>query len=170
MDARRRRSGASGSVRPRFDDRLRDPMAELTPPLLHRVLSRFPWRRRKPRCAEQGRPPIGVRDHEGQTLWADPRDLATFEDPAPALLCAAVQGDGVARLLLRTLVHHHATAQGVPLVDGGPAHTRAGLRVLDDLLNASGLDPELRVGTHSLRDMLVVTWALAAATSPHTAD
>ncbi|MCA9704390.1 MAG: hypothetical protein KDK70_00915 [Myxococcales bacterium] len=144
-------------------------MAQVTDYKLHRVLARFPWRRRKPRSSAKGRPPIGVVFREGQTLWADPRALAQFEDPGPALVCAAMHADATGHSLLRALIEHHAEQKGVDLPPHVPAITTAGVGVLESLIEDAGLDPEHTVGPHALRDLLLATWAIAAAAHGETA-
>lgn len=139
---------------------------QLTDHQLHRVLSRFPWRRRKPRASRRGRTPIGFRTREGQQLWADPADLASYEDPGPALVCVALHGDSTGHALMRSLVRHHAAGAGIDLPDAVPAVTTKGLEVLDQLIDRAGLDPEAPVGAHSIREVLAATWAIAAATEP----
>lgn len=129
---------------------------------LQRVLTRFPWRRRKPRV-HGGRAPIGYCTGEGLQLWADPKDLAEFDDPGPALVCVALHSDELAHALVRSLVAHHAGARGVQMPGGGVEVTRAGLELLDDLIEAAGLDPAASVGPHPIRDVLAATWAVAAA-------
>lgn len=129
---------------------------------LQRVLTRFPWRRRKPR-GQAGRVPVGYRTREGQQLWADPKDLAEFDDPGPALVCVALHSDELGHRLVRSLLQHHATERGVAMPDCGPDVTRAGLELLDDLIEAAGLDPAASVGAHPIREVLAATWAVAAA-------
>ena len=131
---------------------------------LQRVLTRFPWRRRKPRSGARGRPPIGFRTREGQQLWADPADLAKFDDPGPALVCVAMHGDSTGHALVRSLVRHHATDIGVELPPAIPDVTKKGLEVIDRLIDRAGLDPDAPVGPHPIRDVLAATWAIAAAT------
>jgi hypothetical protein len=138
-------------------------MVQVTDYKLHRVLARFPWRRRKPRSGAKGRPAIGMVFREGQKLWADPRALVRFEDPGPALVCVAMHADATGQALLRALIEHHAEQQGVDLPAEVPAITTAGLGVLDSLIEESGLDPEHAVGAHPLGDLLISTWAIAAA-------
>lgn len=138
-------------------------MAQVTDYKLHRVLARFPWRRRKPRSGQKGRPPIGLMFREGQKLWADPGDLATFEDPGPALVCVAMHADATAHDLLRALVQHHAAERGIELPTDVPDITTAGLQVLESLIEDAGLDPEHALGPHALGDLLTATWAIAAA-------
>ncbi len=137
-------------------------MAQVSDHKLHRVLARFPWRRRKPRSRQKGRPPVGVISREGQQLWADPRDLARFDDPGPALVCVAMHADHTGHNLLRSLVHHHAEAQGIDLPGAVPEITTAGLQILEGLIEASGLDPEQAVGAHALGELIRATWAIAA--------
>ena len=141
-------------------------MAQVTDYKLHRVLARFPWRRRKPRSAQKGRPPIGLMFREGQKLWADPRDLAQFEDPGPALVCVAMHADSTAHELLRALVEHHAEQRGIDLPREVPGITTAGLVVLASLIEDAGLDPDHTLGQHALGDLLTATWAIAAAQKP----
>ncbi len=143
-------------------------MAQVTDYKLHRVLARFPWRRRKPRSAQKGQPPIGLMFREGQKLWADPRDLAEFEDPGPALVCVAMHADASAHVLLRALVEHHAERRGIDLPAEVPGITTAGLGVLASLIADAGLDPDYALGQHALGDLLTATWAIAAA-QPTTA-
>ena len=94
-------------------------------------------------------------------MWADPRDLIQFEDPGPALVCAALHSDERGHQLVRSLVEHHADQRGQALGDGTEA-TRAGLVLLDDLIEVAGLDPGAEVGPHTLREILAATWAVAA--------
>ncbi len=129
---------------------------------LQRVLTRFPWRRRKPR-GHGGHVPVGYRTREGQQLWADPIELAEFDDPGPALVCVALHSDELGHHLVRKLVAHHAGERGVPMPGDGPDVTRAGLDLLDDLIEAAGLDPAASVGAHPIREVLAATWAVAAA-------
>lgn len=138
-------------------------MAPLDETKMQRVLARFPWRRRKPRSGAQGVPPISLRTRDGEQLWADPRELAEFSDPGPALLCIALHGDSTGRALVRGLVDHHARARGIALPDAVPEVTRAGVTLLDDLLGQSGLDPTAAIGPHGLRELVTATWAIAAA-------
>ena len=100
----------------------------------------------------------------GQKLWADPTDLATFEDPGPALVCIAMQSDRVGQSLVHSLVQHHAKSQGIDLPRRIPEATTKGLEVLGALISSSGLDPEEPVGSHPIGELLEVTWAIAAAT------
>lgn len=137
-------------------------MAQVTDYKLHRVLARFPWRRRKPR-GTKGLPAIGVMFREGQKLWADPADLASFEDPGPALVCVAMHSDTTGLTLLRALVEHHAEESGLDLPPEVPEITRAGLTIIEGLLADAGLDPEHTVGPHPIGELLAATWALAAA-------
>jgi hypothetical protein len=139
-------------------------MAQIDDYRLHRVLTRFPWRRRKPRTGKRGRPAIGYKTREGQQLWADPADLASFEDPGPALVCVAIHGDPSGHALVRSLVRHHASDIGVVLPPTVPDVTRKGLEVLDQLIDRAGLDPTAPVGAHPIREVLAATWAIAAAT------
>jgi len=138
-------------------------MTQVTDYKLHRVLARFPWRRRKPRSGPKGQAPIGIVFREGQKMWADPRALAQFEDPGPALVLAAMRADATGHSLLRTLIEHHAEQRGVPLPDQVPELTTAGLSVLESLIEEAGLDPEHTVGPHALGELLLATWAIAAA-------
>jgi hypothetical protein len=139
-------------------------MAHLTDHKLQRILTRFPWRRRKPRGAARGKRPIGLTTREGQQLWADSQDLAAFEDPGPALVCAAMHGDQTGHDLLRSLVQHHAQAMGIILPVNIPAVTTRGLEILGDLIESAGLDPAEPIGPHPIGDLLIATWAIAAAT------
>ncbi|MCX4243849.1 hypothetical protein [Paraliomyxa miuraensis] len=138
-------------------------MAQVNDYKLHRVLARFPWRRRKPRSGQKGRPPIGLMFREGQKLWADPGDLARFEDPGPALVCVAMHADETAHDLLRALVEHHAEQQGIDLPLDVPDITTTGLQLLAGLIEDAGLDPEHALGPHALGDLITATWAIAAA-------
>lgn len=144
-------------------------MAPVTDYKLHRVLARFPWRRRKPR-AGKNQAPIGITFREGQRLWANPKDLAAFEDPGPALVCVAMHADPVGHALLRSLVEHHAGEQGVDLPPGVPEITTAGLSLLEALIADSGLDPDHTVGAHPLGELITATWAIAAAWNREAAD
>ncbi|MCA9653501.1 MAG: hypothetical protein H6712_29040 [Myxococcales bacterium] len=137
-------------------------MAQVTDYKLHRVLARFPWRRRKPRSSK-GHAPIGVMFREGQKLWADPADLAAFEDPGPALVCVAMHSDATGLSLLRSLVEHHAEESGQDLPGQVPEITRAGLTIIEGLLADAGLDPEHTVGPHPIGELLAASWAIAAA-------
>jgi hypothetical protein len=140
-------------------------MAHLTDHKLQRILTRFPWRRRKPRGSRRGKRPIGLTTREGQQLWADAHDLAAFEDPGPALVCAAMHGDHTGHELLRSLVRHHAQARGIVLSVLIPAATTQGLEILGDLIETAGLDPDEPIGPHPIGDLLTATWAIAAATA-----
>lgn len=144
-------------------------MTQVTDYKLHRVLARFPWRRRKPR-GNKGHAPIGVMFREGQKLWADPADLASFEDPGPALVCVAMHSDSTGLTLLRSLVEHHAEESGHDLPPEVPAITRAGLEIIEGLLADAGLDPEHTVGPHPIGELLAATWAIAAARPPAEAE
>jgi len=139
-------------------------MAHLTDYKIQRVLTRFPWRRRKPRAGKGGVPPIELTTREGQRLWADALDLVQFSDPGPALVCVAMHGDGVGHALLRELLAHHAEQRGVRLPPDVPAVTKAGLQLLDRLMEDAGLDPQEPLGPHPLGELLAATWAIAAAT------
>lgn len=130
---------------------------------LQRVLERFPWRRRKPRIGALGIPPIALRTRDGEQVWADPQELAAFADPGPALLCIALHGDSTGRALVRSLVEHHARARGIELPPVVPEVTRAGVVLLDDLIDQSGLDRAAAVGQHPIGELVTATWALAAA-------
>lgn len=134
----------------------------LTDHKLQRVLTRFPWLRNKPRDSD-GRLPIGYRDRDGQQLWADSQTLAEFADPGPALVCVALHSDVLGRRLVCSLVEHHAATRGVAMPAGGVDVTRTGLDLLDDLIEAAGLDPAASVGAHPIREVLAATWAVAAA-------
>jgi hypothetical protein len=103
-------------------------------------------------------------NERGQRLWADPTDLATFEDPGPALVCVAMQSDTIGQALVRNLVHHHAKSKGVELPSKVPEATTKGLEVLGTLITDAGLDPEEPIGAHPIGELLEVTWAIAAAT------
>jgi hypothetical protein len=138
-------------------------MATLDEHKLQRILSRFPWRRRKPRVGPQGVPPIGMRTRDGEQLWADAGELAAFEDPGPALLCIALNGDRTGRALARSLVEHHARARGVELPADVPDVTTAGIRLLDQLLGECGLQSDAAIGPHEIRELVTATWAIAAA-------
>lgn len=137
-------------------------MTHLTDHKMQRVLTRFPWRRRKPRGKSGG--PIAVTMRDGQRLWADAGELAKFDDPGPALVCVAMRSDPIGHTLVRDLVFHHAQAQGIELPPGVPAVTTSGLEVLDKLIASAGLDPDEEVGSHRLGELLTATWAIAAAT------
>jgi hypothetical protein len=138
-------------------------MPQLDETKLQRVLARFPWRRRKPRTGALGVPPVALRTREGDQLWADPVELAEFADPGPALLCIALSGDATSRALVRSLVEHHARTRGVDLPNLVPASTRAGVGVIDSLIEEAGLDPTAEIGAHPLRELVTATWAIAAA-------
>lgn len=138
-------------------------MPQLDETKLQRVLARFPWRRRKPRAGALGVPPVGLRTREGDQLWADPVELAEFADPGPALLCIALNGDATSRALVRSLVEHHARVRGVDLPAAVPGSTKAGVTVIDALIEESGLDPAAEIGPHPLRELVTATWAIAAA-------
>ena len=103
-------------------------------------------------------------NERGQRLWADPTDLATFEDPGPALVCVAMQSDTVGQSLVRNLVQHHAKSQGIDLPTEIPEATTKGIEVLGVLISDAGLDPEEQIGAHPLGELVEVTWAIAAAT------
>ncbi|MEM6289959.1 MAG: hypothetical protein AAGA54_01800 [Myxococcota bacterium] len=130
---------------------------------LHKVLARFPWRRRKPR-GSGGVAPIAMVTKEGRRLWANAEELAAFDDPGPALVCVAIREDTVAHALVRGLVRHHAEARGVQLPPPGPDLTVEGVALLGGLLEDAGLDPEEPLGAHPLGDLVQATWAIAAAT------
>ncbi len=137
-------------------------MAHLTEHKLQRILTRFPWRRRRPRTARGSAPAIGLTTREGQRLWADPSELAQFEDPGPALVCVAMHADEQGHDLVRRLVEHHARARGIALPSNGPKMTRAGVELLELLMRDAGLDPQEAVGPHPLGELLTATWAIAA--------
>jgi hypothetical protein len=145
-------------------------MPHLTDHKLQRILTRFPWRRRKPRGGRRGQRPIGLTTREGQQLWASTRDLAAFEDPGPALVCAAMHGDQTGHELLRSLVVHHAQAKGIVLPADIPDVTTRGLEILGELIESAGLDPAEPIGPHPLGDLLTATWAIAVATGAPRAE
>jgi hypothetical protein len=138
-------------------------MATLDEHKLQRILSRFPWRRRKPRVGPMGVPPIGMRTRDGEQLWADPGELAAFEDPGPALLCIALNGDRTGRALARSLVEHQARARGMDMPVRVPDVTTAGIRLLDEQLGECGLQTNAAIGAHEIRELVAATWAIAAA-------
>lgn len=150
-------------------------MAHLTDHKIHRVLTRFPWRRRKPRGAKDGNAPIAMTTPEGERYWADPSELVRFDDPGPALVWVALHSsDAPARALVCSLVLHHAQARGIDLPPAVPGVTTAGLEILVDLIETAGLDPRESLdthplGTHTLGEILRATWAIAAATEPSVA-
>lgn len=129
---------------------------------LQRVLERFPWRRRKPRVGALGIPPIALRTRDGEQVWADPQELATFADPGPALLCVALHGDSTGRALVWSLVEHHARTRGIELPRKVSDATKAGVVLLDQLIDQSGLDRAAAVGPHAIGELVTATWALAA--------
>jgi hypothetical protein len=135
-------------------------MGKLSDHKVQRVLKRFPWRRRKSRAITGH---IAVTTQDGRQLWADADELAQFEDPGPALLCAAMQATPDSQDLVLRLVEHHASQRGIDLPQACPAVTTAGLRVLDALLQDAGLDPSETLGVHPIGDLIAVTWAIAAA-------
>lgn len=139
-------------------------MSHLTDHKIQRVLTRFPWRRRRPRGSRSGPPPIAMTTREGQHLWADAGDLVAFEDPGPALVCVAMYSDDVGHALVRNLVRHHARTRGIQLPSAVPEVTTTGLRILGELIEDAGLDPQESVGPHPLGELLTATWAIAAAT------
>lgn len=130
---------------------------------LHKVLARFPWRRRKPR-GSAGLAPIAILTKEGRRLWANPNDLAEFDDPGPALVCVAIREDPTSHVLVRGLVEHHAAAAGVALPDSGPELTSEGIAIIHGLWETAGLNPKEPVGPHPLGELVDATWAIAAAT------
>lgn len=132
---------------------------------LHKVLARFPWRRRKPRGSGAAAP-IAMTAKDGRRLWAKPGDLASFEDPGPALVCVAIREDTIAHPLVRDLVQHHARARGLDLPASGPKLTAEGVTLLGGLLEDAGLDPAEPLGPHPLGDLVHATWAIAAAMAP----
>jgi len=138
-------------------------MTQVTDHKLRRVLARFPWRRRKPRSGPSGHAPIGVVLREGQKVWAEPKALAQFEDPGPALVLTAMRADATGHTLLRSLIEHHAERKGIELPTEVPEITTAGLELLESLIEEAGLDPEHSVGAHPLGELLLATWAIAAA-------
>ncbi len=97
-------------------------------------------------------------------LWAELDELAAFKDPGPALVYVAIRNDGVGRDLVRALVRHHAERRGSALSSEPSERTSEGVRLLDGLINEAGLEPEDRIGPHSLSDLVTATWAVAAAT------
>lgn len=133
---------------------------------LERTLSRFPWRRRKPRTTQTGLSPVPLTTKDGQQMWADPYLLATFEDPAPALLYVAVSKNQAAHRVVRVLVRHHAARGDRELPEGSAEETRAGLDVLAELFETAGLDPEDQIGSHTLSDLIGATWAVAVGAEP----
>jgi len=139
-------------------------MAHLTDYKIQRVLTRFPWRRRKPRSGKGGAVPIGMTTRDGQRLWADPGELVRFDDPGPALVCVAMHSDSIGHTLVRSLVEHHAEARGISLPRRVPDVTTAGLQILGALIEDAGLDPDEPLGPHPLGELLTATWAVAAAT------
>lgn len=102
-------------------------------------------------------------------MWADPKDLATFEDPGPALVCVAMHADPVGHALVRTLVEHHARERGIELPPAVPDVTTKGLEILGSLIEDAGLDPEEPLGPHPIGELLEATWAIAAATPEEAA-
>lgn len=143
-------------------------MAHLTDYKLQRILRRFPWRRRKPRASRGKTTPVAVTTREGQRLWADANDLATFEDPGPALVCVAMHGDQTGHQLVRSLLEHHAHERGIDLPAGATETTTKGLEILGELIRNAGLDPEEPLGPHPIGELLEATWAIAAATTEQT--
>jgi len=139
-------------------------MAHLTDYKIQRVLTKFPWRRRKPRGGRGVGAPIAMTTREGERLWADALDLVQFADPGPALLCVAMHSDDVGHALVRNLVQHHAMARGIRLPVSVPDVTTTGLKILGALIQDAGLDPDEPVGAHPLGDLVNATWAIAAAT------
>ncbi len=139
-------------------------MANVSDHKLHKVLARFPWRRRKPRGSGNAAP-IAMTTREGRRLWANPADLAAFDDPGPALVCVAIREDQIGHSLVRGLVQHHAAQRGVELPASGPDLTMEGLQILTGLIEDAGLDPAEPLGPHPLGDLLHATWAIAAATT-----
>lgn len=144
--------------------RLTRSVAHLTDYKMQRILTRFPWRRRKPRGARRGGTAIGMTMRDGQQVWADPKELAKFEDPGPALVCVAMHSDRTGHVLVRSLVAHHAAERGIELPDRVPDVTTTGLEILGDLIEDAGLDPAEPLGAHPIGDLLTATWAIAAAT------
>ena len=101
----------------------------------------------------------------GQRLWAKPEELASFDDPGPALVCVAIREDTVAHALVRGVVQHHARQKGLQLPESGPKLTVEGVALLGGLLEDAGLDPAEPLGPHPLGELVQATWAIAAATS-----
>lgn len=139
-------------------------MAQPSDLKLQKVLARFPWRRRKPR-GSGGLAPIDMVGKDGRRLWANPAELAAFEDPGPALVCIAIREDTIAHAIVRGLVMHHARERGVELPESGPKLTEKGVTLLGGLLEDAGLDPAEPLGPHPLGDLVQATWAIAAATT-----
>ncbi len=98
-------------------------------------------------------------------MWANPDELAAFEDPGPALVCVAIREDTIAHAIVRGLVLHHAREQGLELPESGPKLTEKGVTLLGGLLQDAGLDPAEPLGPHPLGDLVQATWAIAAATT-----
>lgn len=99
-------------------------------------------------------------------MWANPAELAAFDDPGPALVCIAIREDRSSRALVCGLIQHHAQARGVELAQDGPTRTTDGLEILTGLIEVAGLDPEEPLGPHPIGDLLYATWAIAAAAPP----
>ncbi len=140
-------------------------MAQPSDLKLQKVLARFPWRRRKPR-GSGGLAPIDMVGKDGRRMWANPAELAEFDDPGPALVYVAIREDTVAHAIVRNLVQHHARARGLELHASGPRLTEQGVGLLAGLLVDAGLDPAEPLGPHPLGDLVRATWAIAAATTP----
>jgi hypothetical protein len=140
-------------------------MAQPSDHKLQKVLSRFPWRRRKPR-GSGGLAPIAIEGKDGRRMWANAEELAAFDDPGPALVCVAIREDTVAHALVRGIVRHHAEQRGIQLPDAGPSLTEQGVTLLGGLIEDAGLDPAEPLGPHPLGDLVQATWAIAAATAP----
>ncbi len=94
-------------------------------------------------------------------MWGAFEDLATFDDPGPALAYAVIHGDGTAQSLVASVVRHHSSGVEYPTRPAS-AITR-GLPVLHELLTRAGLDPDKRVGPHTVRSLLEATYALGIA-------
>ncbi|MCB9749982.1 MAG: hypothetical protein H6713_08265 [Myxococcales bacterium] len=137
---------------------------------LHPVLGRFPWRRRKPRAGRGRARALEYVNRGGRVVYSSIKELVDFEDPGPALAFAVLHGDINGQTIVAELVEHHAAGVGVELPDAQSERTRAGLRVLKQLMMKAGLDPKTSIGGQPLEELLAVTWALGAVVYPDVAS
>ncbi len=94
-------------------------------------------------------------------LWGAFEDIASFDDPGPALAYAVLNGDGAAQQLLASVVRHHSS--GIEFPTRVPKIIARGLPVLHQLIEKSGLDADTKVGKHSVKSLLEATYALGVA-------
>lgn len=138
-------------------------MGQLTPHKVQRLMAKFPWKRRKPRIPGNKGSAIKYRNSEGQLLWADPYEFAQFTDPTPALLHVAFSNEDSGRMVMYTLVTHAIAQEGRPLPSDLAKATRAGVEMIEKLLDQSELEPDDTIENQRLMDLFVATWAIACA-------